>query len=253
MKKKKILIIGNWKCNPPSLCEAEKIFLSIEKKVIKKRKLEVGICPPFVYIFPLAKLNKRKKIVLGAQDVFFEEKGAFTGQISPKMIKDLGCKYVIVGHSEKRMLGERDEIINQKIRAVLKAKLTPILCVGESKEERKGGVAFEKIKNQIQKGLKNILKKDILRTIIAYEPVWAIGTKKPCKPDEVLSMVIYIRKILSRTFNIKKPQEISILYGGSVSEENAKIYVREAQTDGLLVGGNSLKPEKFCKIISSFY
>ncbi len=250
---KKILIIGNWKCNPTSFSEAKNLFLSINKKIQKKRKIEIVICPPFVYLFPLAQLNRKHKIILGAQDAFFEEKGAFTGEVSPKMLKDLGCKYVIVGHSEKRAQGEKDEIINKKIHLLLKENLTPILCIGENREEREKKQTFEKIKNQIQEGLKKVAKKYLNKVIIAYEPIWAIGTNKPCPPESVLTISIFIRKTFSTLFGLKKTDKITILYGGSVNANNAKKYIEEARVDGLLIGSSSLKPEEFLKIIFSFY
>ncbi len=250
---KKILIIGNWKCNPTSLSEAKSLFLSINKKIQKKRKIEIVICPPFVYLFPLAQLNRKHKIILGAQDTFFEEKGAFTGEVSPKMVKDLGCKYVIVGHSERRARGDTDENINKKIRILLREKLTPILCVGETKKERNDKKTFEKIRHQIKEDLKKIPKKHLSKIVIAYEPIWAIGTKKPCSCEDVLMVSIFIRKIFVTLFGFKKTKEITILYGGSVSANNAKKYVEEARVDGLLIGSSSLKPEEFLKIIFSFY
>ncbi len=250
---KKIFVIGNWKCNPTSLSEAKSLFLSINKKIQKKRKIETVICPPFVYLFPLAQLNRNHKIILGAQDAFFENKGAFTGQVSPKMLKDLGCKYVIVGHSEKRVLGEKNEIINKKIHILLKENLTPILCIGENKEEREGKQTFERIKNQIQEGLKKVAKKYLHKVIIAYEPIWAIGTNRPCPPESVLTISIFIRKTFSTLFGLKKTDKITILYGGSVNANNAKKYVEEARIDGLLIGNSSLRAEEFLKIIFSFY
>ena len=250
---KKIFIIGNWKCNPTSLSEAKNLFLSINKKIKKKRKIETVICPPFVYLYPLAQLNRGHKIVLGAQDTFFEEKGAFTGQVSAVMLKDLGCKYVIVGHSEKRAHGDNDEIINKKIHILLKENLTPILCIGETKEEREKKQTFEKIKYQIQEGLRKVAKKYLHKVIIAYEPIWAIGTNRPCPPESVLTMSIFIRKTFSTLFGLKKTDKIAILYGGSVNADNAKRYVEEARVNGLLIGSSSLKAEEFLKIIFSFY
>lgn len=250
---KKRLIIGNWKCNPSTLKEAKRLFLTILKKIKKKKTIEVGICPPFVYLYPLSNLDRKKKIVLGAQDVFFEIGGPFTGQISPKMLKDLGCKYVIIGHSEKRKFGEDDQLINKKIQISLKSKLIPIFCLGETLEEKEKGKNFERVSIQIQEGLKGITKKEIEKIVFAYEPVWSIGTGLACQIDDVFSMTIFIRKILSQKFHIKNSQNVYILYGGSVDSQNAKRYIEDAKVDGLLVGGSSLKPEEFLEIIHSLY
>jgi triosephosphate isomerase len=249
----KILLIANWKCNPPTLKEAKNLFNRIKKGIEIKKKIEVVICPPFVYLAPLAQMVKRRKIVLGAQDAFWEEKGPFTGQISPRMLKDLGCKYVIVGHSERRQLGEDDQLINKKIKRLFKENLTPVLCIGETKEDRKNKKTFDKIKYQIEKGLKGIAKKNLKKLVIAYEPVWAIGTNKPCKPEDVLMVSIFIKKILFKSFSLKKLKTVKILYGGSVNSANAREYLQEGRVEGLLIGGNSLNPEEFIAIIHSLY
>ena len=248
---KKFLFVANWKCNPTTLREARNLFLGIVKKIKKTRQKEIVICPPFVYLWPLLKLNKSKKVVLGAQNLFFEEKGPFTGEISPKMLKDLGCRYVIVGHSERRMLGESDEIINKKIKIALKFKLTPILCIGENLKEKENNESFLRIESQIKKSLHKIPKKKLAEIVLAYEPIWAIGTGKPSLVDEVLSVVIFIKKLFKNFFGFKKTEKISILYGGSVDFQNAKNYLEEAGVNGLLIGGSSLESQKFLQIISS--
>lgn len=219
-------IVANWKCNPATLKEAENIFGLIKKEV---KIPEVIICPPFTY------LSSLKGLALGAQNVFFESKGAYTGEISPLMLKDLGCKYVLIGHSERRKyFNETDEIINKKIKAAIGAGLSPIFCIGETEKERKEGKAEEVIERQIKKGLEGV-KAPI---IIAYEPVWAIGTGNSCGKEEAEKMSLFIKKMA----------DVPVLYGGSVNASNSKEY---AKMDGLLVGGASLIPDEFITIVKN--
>ncbi len=243
----KIFLIGNWKLNPETLAKAKKLFNEIEKefkkfpKVFKKEK--IVLCPPFLYLSEIRNLilKSKLKIDLGAQNCFFEEKGAFTGEISPKMLKSLKVKFVILGHSERRRIfGESDEMIQKKVLAVLKEKLTPILCIGETEKQRKAGKTFEVLKNQLKKSLKNLLnfESQTAKIILAYEPVWAIGTKNPCHPKDAKEVLLFLRKFLKKS---------PILYGGSVDSKNAKEYI-EVGYEGLLVGGASLKAKEFVKI-----
>lgn len=211
----KPLIVANWKMNPETLFEAKKLFSLVKKGIKNVKNAKVVICPPFVYL-PILITN-------GSQDCFWEEKGAYTGEISAKMLKNLGCQYVIIGHSERRRYQkETDEMINKKLKAVLKEKLKPILCI-------------DKI-SQIPKDIKGNL-------ILAYEPVFAIGTGKPCSIKMARKMKISIRK------NLKK--NMPVLYGGSVNSQNAKNYIKKAGFQGLLVGGASLNPKEFLKIVKS--
>ena len=247
----KSFVVANWKMNPQTFAEAKFLFNLIKKKVKKVKKIEVVICPPFLYSSLLtAKKIYNLKIKLGAQNCFWEEKGAYTGEISPSMLKGFGIEYVIIGHSERRrILGETDEMINKKIKKIISLKLKPIFCIGETKKEKR---EKEKVlKNQIRKGLKGILRKDIKNIIIAYEPVWAIGTGVNCSVEETMSTVILIRKIISRLYRITPIQSFPILYGGSVNSKNANCYLKESGVNGLLVGGASLNPKEFIKIINS--
>lgn len=252
----KKLIVANWKMNPASLAEAKRLLHSLNRGLRKKTKAEVVVCPPFVYL-PLClgvypHTRKAKLFGVGAQDCFWEEKGAFTGEISPAMLRDLRVQYVIVGHSERRQLvGEDDEIVNQKLRAVLKANLRPILCIGETGEERKRGTAFKVLEKEIREGLKKVPKSQIERIVIAYEPIWAIGTKNPCSPDNALTASLFTRKIIGRFLSKKAARNIRILYGGSVDSQNAQDYLNSEWLNGLLVGGTSLRPQEFLKIIDS--
>lgn len=231
----KNLIVANWKMNPVSKKEAEKLF-SATKRGIKGSKSEVVVCPPFVYLLGL------KGLVLGAQNVFYEEKGAFTGEVSAVMLKDLGIEYVIIGHSERRKyFGETDEIINKKIKKVLEAGLKVIFCIGEIQEEHDAGKRSEVLERQIKIGLSSI--ENLENINIAYEPVWAIGTGNNCSVEETKESIDFIRKFV--------PAGMIILYGGSVKSENSGSYVKEAGANGLLVGGASLNAEEFIKIIKS--
>jgi triosephosphate isomerase len=244
----KPLIVANWKMNPTSQKEAKELFDSLKRGLRNIKKTEVVVCPPFVYL-----LNLKSKILnlkLGAQDCFWELGGAFTGEISPSMLKDLGVKYVIIGHSERRkILQETDEMIAKKLKAVLKLKLCPIFCVGETQKEREKGETFKTLEREIKNGLKKIPKSQIEKIVIAYEPIWAIGTKNPCRADDALTCALFIRKVISRISYKKTARKIRILYGGSVDSQNAKDYLKNQQINGLLVGGASLNPKEFLKIV----
>ena len=219
------LIIANWKCNPKTLAEAKKLFNAV-------KNTKAVICPPFVYL-PFLKYE-----FLGAQDCHYEQSGAFTGEVSPKMLKDLGCKYVIIGHSERRIhFKETDEMINKKLKAALKVGLIPILCIGEKKGENVQKV----ISNQLKKDLANIPKKDLAKIIIAYEPVWAIGTGDFCKPEKAKKALNFIKNKLPNN---------KVLYGGSVNSKIAENYTKIG-FDGLLVGSASLNSKEFVKIIKN--
>ena len=236
----KYLIVGNWKLNPKTKKEAQSLFSFYEKNIKRKRNLEIVICPPFVYL----PLLERKKIKLGAQDAFWENEGPFTGEISPKMLKEFKVSYVILGHSERRRyFKEDDEMIGRKLKKVLKEKLKAILCLGEKKGEGK-----KTVERQLFKAIEGISKKEIKNLILAYEPVWAIGTGKFCQPQKARAISQFIREILSKKYGKKVSKEIKIIYGGSVDKKNAIFYLKEG-LDGLLIGGASLKKKEFLKII----
>ena len=234
------LIVGNWKCNPTTLKEAKKLFDAVKK--FHPKNAEVVICPPFVY------LSQLKGLTLGAQNVFYQEKGAFTGEVSPAMLKDFKIPYVIIGHSERRKhFGETDELISKKIKAAVQAGLKVIFCIGENEGDEKQTV----IEKQITEGLKNISSKELKQITIAYEPVWAIGTGKNCSVDETLKSVLLIKKNILNLYTRQLSDTIKVLYGGSVTEQNAGSYIKEAGVHGLLVGGASLRAEEFIKIVKS--
>jgi len=237
-----IYVIANWKCNPVSAKEAKKLTVGVLKAAKAARGVETIICPPFCYLDEVSETAK-KTVKLGAQDCFWEEKGAFTGELSAAQIKDAKCQYVIIGHSERRKyFGETNEQTNKKIKAALAAGLIPILCVGETREERVAGSITQPIEAQIKEGLAGVV---VMHSpvIIAYEPVWAIGTGQACSTEEAK----YIRQFINNILGEKVPA----LYGGSANAENAVSYLQDAGFNGLLVGGVSLKPEEFSKLIAN--
>jgi len=233
----KPLIVGNWKMNPTTELEAEKIFEEIKFGVNPPiGDTKIVICPPFIY------LSLLKGLPLGAQDIFFEEKGAYTGEISTAMLKDIGVEYVIIGHSERRKyFGETDESVNKKIKASLRAGLKVLFCIGETEEEREAGRKNEVLERQLKVGLEGIEVFENLN--VSYEPVWAIGTGKNCPAEEAREAIEFIRGFVS--------ENTRVLYGGSVKSENSAAYIKESCSDGLLVGGASLNPKEFIKIINS--
>lgn len=242
----KNLIAANWKMNPASQKEAKTIFEGIKKgaksSLAGQAGAEVVVCPPFIYLAQL------KGLTLGAQNCFYEEKGAFTGEISAAMLKDLGLEYVIIGHSERRKyFGETDELVNKKIKKALEFGLKVIFCIGETAQERDAGKKNEVLERQIKQGLTGV--ENLENVNIAYEPIWAIGTGNNCSVEETSSSIKFIRKELA--LSGVEGQNVRILYGGSVKSENSGAYIKEAGANGLLVGGASLNPEEFVKIIKS--
>lgn len=237
MNNNKLLVIGNWKCNPTTSKQAEAFFDSIKQGIGDLQNTEVVICPPFIYLYDIG--YPTSNIKFGAQDCFWEQSGAFTGEISPEMLKNLGCEYVILGHSERRQhLKEDDDMIAKKLKAALDAGLKPILCIGETKEQRKQNKAQEILKKQL-KILKQIPNSLIINNqlLLAYEPIWAIGTGNTCDVKDA-------QKVLS----FLKTQAQTIIYGGSVDSNNARDYIDKG-FDGLLVGNACLDSEEFIKII----
>lgn len=246
MTKKKI-VVGNWKMNPLSLKEAEKLLNNISKSVSSIRKTDIVVCAPSIYIEKLKKITK--KISLGSQDLFWGEIGPFTGQVSGEMLYNLGVRYAILGHSERRNLGEDNLTINKKVKASLSSGIVPILCIGEDKRDENHEYLIL-VKKQLEEGLLGVSKNSISKVIIAYEPVWAIGKgANPATPAEFLEMSIFIKKILSDKFGVKEISNVKIIYGGSVDDKNTNSFIEEGRVDGFLPGRTSLNPEKFSKII----
>jgi triosephosphate isomerase (TIM) len=244
----KNIIIANWKMNPLSQKEAEKIFTGITKSLSPLKNTAVVICAPFIYLDKLRTLSR--KVSLGAQDIFFGDVGAFTGEISGEMAYNLGVRYSIVGHSERRELGENDQLINKKTKAAISAGLRPVVCVGEKHRDAEHGY-FSVVKEQLEAALEGVSKNSIEKVIVAYEPVWAISTtadRRDALPEDSHEMAIFIRKVLSDKFG-KDAAKVKILYGGSVNDKDAESFLRLGGVDGLLVGRASLSSEKFSKII----
>jgi triosephosphate isomerase len=246
------LLAGNWKENPPTEAAALALFKGVA--AVPRPRADVVICPPFVYVEEIAAVYRRmrgaarKNLALGVQDVFWEEGGAFTSQIGPKMLRSLGVQYVIIGHSERRRyLKETDAMINKKVLRVLRDRLKVILCVGEPLAIRKKGLAAAKvyIKNQLKKDLAGVKRSD--RMIIAYEPIWAIGSGRSDKPEDAAAMADFIKKTARTVSGIN---HVRVLYGGSVNGKNVRDYVQWKEIDGALVGGASLRVEEFEKIIN---
>ncbi len=245
MRKK--IIAGNWKMNN-DLPETEK-FINAFKEKNFDNKVDVVVCPPFTSLYMASKLLEGTNIKIGAQNMHFEDKGAFTGEVSAQMLKSIGIDYVILGHSERReYFFEDDEIINKKVLKALEKDLKPILCVGETLEETEANNHFNIVKNQLVKDLENVSIKNPEDLIIAYEPIWAIGTGKSASAEDAEEMCIYIRETLSQIFTKDLADKIRIQYGGSVKPETIKELMEKENIDGALVGGASLKVEDFFNI-----
>ncbi len=214
------------------------------------RDTEIVIAPPFTALYPVAQELRDSNINLGAQNTFWEDSGAYTGEISPQILKDVGCSYVIVGHSERRQyFGESDEDIGKKVSASVRNGLFPILCIGESLEERENNLTFSIIETQLTGGLRELTPEEAKKVVIAYEPIWAIGTGKTARPSQIQEVHQFIRKGLSERFNSKLAEEIQILYGGSVKPDNIDELMAEKDIDGALVGGASLDADSFARIV----
>ena len=250
-KYRKTVIAGNWKMNKtPS---QTKEFMNELKGILPKgRWCDVALCVPAVCIPAAVRAVRDTRIGIGAENCHFEAKGAFTGELSTEMLVDAGCKYVIIGHSERReMFGETDETVNKKVLAALEAGLTPIMCCGETLAQREAGITAEHITMQIKLGLQNVPEDKIRKVIIAYEPIWAIGTGLTATPEQAEEVCEMIRTVVRKLYSSKNARAISILYGGSMNEKNAYELLAQPDIDGGLIGGASLVPEKFVQIIEA--
>ncbi|MEK9182614.1 MAG: triose-phosphate isomerase [Patescibacteria group bacterium] len=243
------IIIGNWKMNPRTGKEAGKWFASVAELVKRIKNTEVIICAPFVYLEKLKKISR--KIVLGAQDAFVGDVGPFTGEISPEMLYNIGVKYVILGHSERRAMGESSNEINKKIKSALASGLVPIVCIGE-RERDSNHEYFRIVKTQIYECLKGISKDSVSKIIIAYEPVWSLSStlnRRDATADDSREMAIFIRKTLSDISSPDIASKTRIIYGGSANERDAQDFLKNGGVDGLLPGKASLDPKKFSEIV----
>lgn len=249
---RKPFIGGNWKMNTDSKSAVELAKGVVQKCGTMLDEVEICVCPPFVYLAAVKNALGSSNIGLGAQDVYFEPKGAFTGEISCQMLKDIGCKDVIIGHSERRhVLGETDELINKKLLAAIEAGLLPIFCVGELLEERKAGKTAQVVKEQIQKGMARVTIEKAKAVTIAYEPVWAIGTGINATPQQAQEVHLMIRQLVATLYNEDFAEQMRIQYGGSVKPDNASQIIAQADVDGFLVGGASLKADEFAAIVKA--
>ncbi|MDO8604741.1 MAG: triose-phosphate isomerase [bacterium] len=246
----KKLIIGNWKMYPASLKEAKTKFVAIKKTASKLSNVQTVVCPPLVYVSELKKLVTGHRVVVGAQNAWFEKEGAFTGEVSLAMLASVGAQYVIVGHSERRALGETDELVHKKVLAGVKAGLTVVLCVGE-RERDPDGEYMKFISEQIKSAIHGVQKKELKKVVIAYEPIWAIGKNAvhPASSDDALEVSILVKKTLVDIYG-KDAASVPILYGGSVDAKNAWEFLLKSQVDGLLVGRASLDPKVFGEILN---
>jgi triosephosphate isomerase len=247
----KKFVIGNLKMNLQSIEEraAYLVRMSEELKNKKLDDVEIVLCAPFVHLEGFKKW-KNKKVKRGAQDVFFEEKGSFTGEISPLMLKNLDCEYVIVGHSERRKyFGENGAVINGKIQAALKMGLRPILCVGETLEERENDRAMQIITSQVTESLQMVSSTKMKHLVIAYEPIWSVGADVVPSSNEIMGAKLLIRKILHELVGKRSAEEVPIIYGGNVNAKTVYQVCLEAEMDGVLVGRDSLDPKEFVKIV----
>lgn len=245
----KPLIAGNWKMHKTAR-EAVDFVRKLKEKLGKPADREVVVAPPFTALFPVAEIIRDSGIDLAAQNVHDKAEGAYTGEISGKMLADMGCRYVIIGHSERRTLfGETDEIVNRKVTSAAQFGLKPIFCVGETLLERKAEKTSNVIERQIKEGLKNVSINDIRAAVCAYEPVWAIGTGQTATPEQAEDVHAFIRALIGKMFGNPVADNFPILYGGSVNQNNIQSLMAQPNINGALVGGASLDIETFMKII----
>ena len=243
------IIAGNWKMNmTPS--EARALVEEL-KPLVKDAKCEVVVCPPYVDLSAVSELIKDSNIRLGAQNIHWAEKGAFTGEVSANMLKELGVEYAIIGHSERRQyFGETDETVNARAKAAIAAGITPIICVGESLEERESGRTEAKVSGQVKKDLEGIAAGDVAKLVIAYEPIWAIGTGKTATDEQANETIGLIRETIASLYGQAVADQGRIQYGGSMNPKNVKGLMAQAQIDGGLIGGARLKAADFAQVVN---
>ena len=250
---RKPFVAGNWKMNTDrqtSVALANEIALNISQQA--GETVDVAVIPPFVYIPAVIKALNNTKISVGSQDLYYESEGAFTGEISARMLKDIGCTYVLCGHSERRhILGEDNELVNKKVHAAISGGLLPILCIGETREQREASQTEDIVGNQLKTGLKELTEEKAPAVTLAYEPVWAIGTGLTATPQQAQEVHAFIRELLEKIYDKNLAQDTRILYGGSAKPSNAAELMAQPDIDGTLVGGASLKAEDFTAIINA--
>ncbi|MCB2290426.1 triose-phosphate isomerase [Clostridium sp. CS001] len=246
---RKGIIAGNWKMNK-TVTEAVSLIEGI-KPLVKEAKCEVVVCPTFLCLDAVIKAVKGSNIKVGAQNMHFEENGAFTGEVAPGMLKEMGVTYVIIGHSERRQyFNETDETVNKKLKAAYKHNIIPILCVGESLSDREGNVTEKVLENQVKLDLEGLTREQVEELIIAYEPIWAIGTGKTATADQANETIAFIRKTVGDIFGHDVAEKVRIQYGGSVKPSTIKEQMGKSDIDGGLIGGASLSAEDFAGIVN---
>ena len=246
---RRILIAGNWKMNKTAT-EAAALVTEIKRDVFDVDNVDILVCPPFTALAVVGDVVRDSNVSLGAQNMYFEDKGAYTGEISTAMLKDCGCTHVIIGHSERRTIfNESDETINKKVKKALEADLIPILCIGEKLEEREANKTFEVITNQLECDLADIDSDNIKKIIIAYEPVWAIGTGKTATSEQAQEAHAFIRNLIKEKYDSVVADGIIILYGGSMKPANVEELVSQPDVDGGLIGGASLEAASFVELV----
>lgn len=248
---RRVIIAGNWKMNK-DIGESIDLANSIKRSLYDVEDLEIVVCPPYTSLSDVKEVVMESNIKLGAQDVYWEKEGAFTGEVCARMLKAIGCEYCIIGHSERRQFfHETNETVSKKARALLNEGLKPIICVGEKLEDRKNGKTFDVIKDHVVNSLAGLSKDDMLKTVIAYEPVWAIGTGVNATKEEAQGAHKYIRELLAKMHGADVAKSVRIQYGGSVKPDNIKELISQEDVDGALVGGASLKADSFVQIVKN--
>ena len=243
------VVAGNWKMNM-DLETGTELVKALLQRLGDVQKCRVLFCPPFPLLQPIHQLLKETPFGLGAQNLHWEEKGAFTGEVSAAMLLSVGVEYVIIGHSERRKyFGETDDVVNRKLKRALAAGLKPIVCVGETLEQREGGRTKEVVRTQLEGAFQDLASADLKNVIIAYEPVWAIGTGRNATPEQAVEVHRYIRALLADRFDSRLAESMTVQYGGSVNEKNAASLLSQVEIDGALVGGASLKADRFAEIV----
>ncbi len=249
-KYRKTLIAGNWKMNKTPT-ETKDFMTEFKSLMPKGRWCDIALCVPAVCIPAAVRAMRETRVGIGAENCNANPSGAYTGEIAANMLVDAGCKYVIVGHSERRAMGETDADVNAKVLAALQEELIPIICVGESLDQRELGITDDWIAMQIKCALNGVPEERIRKIVVAYEPIWAIGTGKTATPAQAEEVCEHIRAVIRKLYGAKVARAISILYGGSMNEKNAFELLAQPDIDGGLIGGASLVPEKFVKIIEA--
>ncbi|WP_338471843.1 triose-phosphate isomerase [Niallia sp. XMNu-256] len=248
---RKPIIAGNWKMFK-TLSEAKSFMEEVKNAVPAKEEVESVVCSPALFLESLVNLAKDTNVSVGAQNMHFEDSGAFTGEISPAALEDLGVEYVILGHSERReMFNETDEAVNKKVIAAFNHHIIPIVCCGETLEQRESGITNQFVGGQVQKALTGLSEEQAKQVVIAYEPIWAIGTGKSSTAEDANEVCSHIRSVIAEQFSVDVAQEVRIQYGGSVKPANIKEYMNQPDIDGALVGGASLEPASFLQLLEA--